>query len=209
MKRLLLVATMLMVALLSAGCKMSINMETTVLPSTEMDQSVIITYEGLPEEAMQNVKSEETALAENGWTQEVTTEGDTVVMRATRHLQYGDDLFPPTEGGADSPKPRYDLQVVDTPEYREYSLSILMQSDESAASPTSAETAVDPEMAEFGAEIAEMMTDMMEFSWTINMPGEVVDTNADVRTENGGTWVFGQDQAKDRELKMVSRERKQ
>jgi hypothetical protein len=204
---------MLLVASLSAGCKMSMNMETTVLPSIEMDQSVTMKFEGFPEESLQDLQSEDAAMAKDGWTQEVTTEGDTVVMRAYKHLQNGDELFPPGKGD-DSPKPRYDLQVADTPEYREYSLSILVPADESAASPTPTEVAidpeVDPEMAEFGAEMARAMADMFEFSWTINLPGEVVDTNADVRTEKGGTWVFAMDQTQqDRELKLVSRERKQ
>ncbi len=119
-------------------------------------------------------------------------------------------MFPPGQVGDDSPDTQFDLEVIDRPSEREYRVTVTVPPSQESAAPTATpDPAMDPETARMAEEMAKMMMEMIKVTWTINVPGQVVETNADLATETGGTWEFGMDRIQQgRELKLISRERK-
>jgi hypothetical protein len=65
----------------------------------------------------------------------------------------------------------------------------------------------DPALQELEAQITEMLKELFQMSWTVKIPGEIVETNADEVSERGATWNLPFDRLEQgMELLIVSHE---
>ena len=207
MRRLLLAALVILAATALAGCKMNIDMTTVVQPGGEMDQEMLIKMEGFGDLTQGEVPPEGIAQSEDGWETEAWTEGEALFMRSTKRVQPGDPMFPPGQVDDETDQPEVALEIEDIPEGREYRMTILAKaSDDSSVAPPPTTDDMDPETRAMVEEMAKMVAQMFQVTWTISLPGEVVETNADIPTASGGIWMFTMDKAQEtREMRVVTR----
>ena len=145
--------------------------------------------------------------SEDGWETEAWTEGEALFMRSAKRVQPGDPMFPPGQVDDETDQPDVTLEIVDIPEGREYRMTILAKaSEDSTVVPPPTTDDMDPENRAMAEEMAKMVAQMFQVTWTISLPSEVVETNADIPTATGGIWMFPMDKAQEtREMRVVSR----
>lgn len=210
MNRLLILA-ILMAATVSVSCGTArIDLKTNVLSSGEVDQEVVIRGDGAIGEALKDSFRPEDSRKE-GWSADLKSEGNSYVLRMAKRLKKGESLFPPGKSGSSiggaGTDPKFDFTVTESLLEREYRLRVVLPPNGQAATTTpSAKTDYEKQMAQLGEQL---VRSMFKMTWTINLPGEVVETNADGATKTGGTWEFGLDHIQEgREMILVSRERR-
>jgi hypothetical protein len=212
-------------ALATTGCgRLLFNFTTDIRSADEISQEISMQAEGFFAEMMR--ESEQADQPEDeGWT--VQTESytdeadqDVYIVRLSR-VASAEELESkqlPVPGATEGQEPEVDFNVTPGPEFTEYRLRILFPPSPKPSALTSVrpepdapqltpEPTPDPALQELEAQITEMLKELFQMSWTVKIPGEIVETNADEVSERGATWNLPFDRLEQgMELLIVSHE---
>ncbi|HEY83297.1 MAG TPA: hypothetical protein G4O01_08455 [Dehalococcoidia bacterium] len=178
----LLLILQLVLALFPLGCgTVSIDLYTKVKPTGDVRQQVQISGTGM----MGNLVVSSDIIQEfkkDGW--EVTTshsEGSASLI-ATKDFEEGEEIAIPGFG-EDSSEISFQDAVFyekDRLVYKEYYFEVTIPG-----------TAIGLEEQDEFAELGKaMMKSVFNMSWTLDLPGRIVETNADVHDDESATWYF-------------------
>jgi hypothetical protein len=173
---------LLIAALFTMGCgTVDMNVHTQVKPSGDVIQELTIATTDM----MTGLIDSEFAadLESQGWEVTRTTSGETTTLFATREYSKNESVTVPgllEQDQADS----FKLHIKNYVVIKDYYLELTMPEDTSFDSELS-DGEVDGEDELF---TEEMIESMFRFSWTVTLPGKVVETNADEVSGNSATW---------------------
>jgi hypothetical protein len=188
-RRILLVALTVFSLLLSmvAGCDildldftMDLDYHTTVKASGDVIQEVRIEVTGMTDTMLEDAGfSGEDFLGEEGWDFDIESTDDSVVITGTADFILDEDgNIAQAEGGPDIPEGlsiRVEKGLLSTKYSVEYNAA-------------GGGDALFGEDGETGALALTLLGEMIDFSWTIALPGSVVESNADVIEGGSATW---------------------
>jgi len=198
MRQALIVALLALFLLLIAGCgTVDVNLHTTVKPSGDLIQEFRIEGSGIIGTLMTGPAFAEDFRKED-WQVEIEKSAGRTSLVATKHFKQGESVVIPSpslEGEEMSaPKETFledlDFEVRNGLLTKEYFFEMTLPGS-SAESPS---TEAKDEFTEFGAEFEEMIEEavqgMFSMSWTVTLPGQIVETNADSSEGSSATWYF-------------------
>lgn len=170
-----------------AGCgTLDMQLETDVKASGDYTQRVIITATGAIGESMATEDTPEEMTAE-GWEVNRTVSGDTVTLTASKDFSADDPFFLPDATGTDAGSPALDIREQNYFVFTDYSFSANIPADPE----TLGLEGTGGEFEEGFDELAQsFLQDMFSLSWTVNMPGEILESNADTVSGSSATWNF-------------------
>ena len=165
-------------SLISAGCgSVSVDFYTKVDPSGDYNQKISVTATGILGEQLitQNLTQSAT---NNGWTTTAGRNGDSVTFNASKQFHSGDNsnVFDAMGDNASIKLGDVNSHVSNGFFYKDYYFEGTIPSN--PINPDAKNTA----MADA------LMNSMFKMSWTIELPGQIVETNADTHTGNAATW---------------------
>lgn len=206
MRRLLVLLAL--VALISLACGTAkINLHTIVRSSGDTTQEVSIEATGMLASSMKESADPEKAKAD-GWTVTYEEKEDSFTTKMSRDFKREEMLRTPfgetkEEGAPTLAQPQASFKINDSLIAREYEFRVKLAGSQAAPS---AESSAEADQA--AQELMKSLTgDIFKVSWSITLPGEIVETNADSKTATTATWNFGFDTlAKEREMVVKSRE---
>lgn len=141
-------------------------------------------------------------MRQDGWTTDLKSQGSSTVLRMSKKLT-GSGTWPPSSGGATASTTsdtKFDFKVNDGLLYR------ITMPPSQVTPATLAKTDAERQGQQLGEQL---VRSSFQMAWTINLPGEITDTNADSRTDHGGTWEIGIDRLQNGlDMRISSRERK-
>ena len=186
--RVIIVTLIVALALVSlVGCgTVSIDLHTTVKASGDISQEIKVEGSGMmgafvtSEDALKDLRKE-------GWHVSIEHPGACVI--ATKNFEQGKTVVLP---GMEELKNQH-FRVRDLVILKEYFFEATIP-----ANPLGIEE--DDEFAEVGKAI---LRSMFSMSWTLTMPGEVIETNADAIDGNSATWYFDIDSLEKERYMMV------
>jgi len=189
----------LVLVLLAAGCGTAdINLHTIVHSSGEVTQEVNIKATGLMAEAFKESTADLSEAEAAGWQISKEETKDSISLKMSKRfsrreaeamtipLGMGTTSDEPSDGTT-KPTMRFDVQ--DSFFYRDYSLSIKLPPSETRA--PSEDGGKEEDLAEMSDEMLKALEEAFSFSWTVTLPGEITETNADERSGNSATWKLG------------------
>ena len=173
---------LLIAALLTTGCgTVDMNVHTRVKPSGDIIQELSIATTGMMTAL---VDSEFAAdLESQGWEVERTTSGETTTLVATMQYSKNEPMTVPGLLEQDQ-SDNFKLYVKNYVVIKDYYLELTLPEDPSF------ESELSDEELDGGDEVfsEEMMESMFKFSWTVTLPGKIVETNADEVSGSSATW---------------------
>lgn len=192
-----------LVAILAAGCGTAkINLHTIVKSSGDVTQEVSIEATGMLAEALKESADPDKAKAE-GWKVTSEEKENSFVTKMSRDFKRDELLQTPfgksSEEGAPVPsQPKSSFKVSDNLFRREYEFRLKLPGSEDKPP---------AEIDEATKELTKALMDIFKVSWSITLPGEIVETNADTKTATTATWNFTFDTiSKAREMVVRSQE---
>lgn len=204
------------VALLLAGCG-TIRMEgtTTVLSPNEAEQKVELNAEGLLGQALSSRTSVDD-LTKDGWSANLQRTGNSVHLSLTRRGSLAQAFDMPEGTAVGTKKPDARVDVKEGLFNREYHITVTLPPSDVAAGVGAAAQqpglngtpglTLPPEQMQ---QMRDMLKSAITFSWTIALPGKLVETNADRAATNSGTWELDLDRLQSGvEMRIVSSEGK-
>ena len=199
--RRLRIVPLLLALLLTACGTAQVEVTTTVLSPNEAEQQVSIRAEGMLGEALAaQLKPQETEL--EGWATEVVREqqGVRMVMKKRGSLQSVWDLPERMPAAANAAA---QVDVTNSLLGREYRVVVKLPPVNAGEGMLGA-SGIGPDQMR---QLQDMMAQSVTASWTINLPGDITETNADRKTAHGATWDLTVDRTRDgMELRIASRE---
>lgn len=171
------------------------NLHTTVKPSGDLIQELRIQGSGMmgnfisSSEFVENFKK-------NDWQAEVKKSDDLVSLVAIKNFKPGETMVIPSSSPDDEEMWLSEETLLNNFEIhnsiltREYFLEI----DLPGSSAENLSNKTEDEFTEFetGFEgmIEEVVKSMFSMSWTVTLPGKIIETNADTIEGNSATWYF-------------------
>jgi hypothetical protein len=161
---------------LMAGCgTIDINLETDFEPNGDFTQSLVYTATGEIGAALAE-SAGGLPDVQDGWQLNLEITGDETTLTATRSFEQGEAFnFPDSEG--DTP-----------PQITFESSGFLIFTDyrfQAAIPPGSSMGVSDEEIDELGSGV---LSSLFNISWTVNMPGEITESDADEIEGGSATW---------------------
>ncbi len=200
-----LAATAALVIVVSGCGTARVDLKTDVVSPQEVNQELLITADGAVGDSLRQSFDPE-KMRQDGWTTDLKSQGNGYVLRMSKKLTGSGSWLPASTGATSSTTSaaKFDYKVNEGFLDREYNLHIVLP-----ASPMTT-SAPKTELERQGQQLGEqLIRNSFNMAWTINLPGEVTDTNADSKTKNGGTWEIGFDgMQKGVDMRISSRERK-
>ena len=172
---------------LATGCdmldldfSMDLNYHTTVQTSGDVIQDIRIEVTGMTDTMLEESGfSEEAFLGEEGWDFNTESTDDSVIITGTSNYILDEDgNISQVEGGPEIPEGlsvRVDKSLLSTKYFVE--LNAAGSGDELFG-----------EGGEFGEMVEIMLGDMFNISWTITLPGKIVESNAGIVEGGSATW---------------------
>jgi len=190
-QRVVLVVVAIFLLLLSVvtGCEMldldftlNVDYHTTVKISGDIIQDIRLEITGMTDTMLEEAGfSEGFPLGGEGWDVETESTDDSVIITATGHYILDEDgNISQVEGGPEVPEVlsvRIEGGLLSTKYFAEINV-------------TQSGIGELGEGGEFGELAGIMLGDIFHFSWTITLPGSVVESNADIVEGGSATWVF-------------------
>lgn len=192
----ILLIILLLLIFLIVGCgTIDVSLHTTVKPSGDLVQEIRIQGSGMmgnfisSSEFVENFKKED-------WQTEIKKSDDLVSLIATKNFNPGETMIIPSSSSDNEEMWLSEGTLLNNFDIhnsiltREYFLEIdlLGSSTEDLGNKT------EDEFTEFetGFEgvIEEIVKSMFSMSWTITLPGKIIETNADTIEGNSATWYF-------------------
>lgn len=176
-------ATSLVLLPIIAGCgTVNINLQTTVKPSGDFTQQFKIEGTGMMgsllggSETIQSFKQE-------GW--KVTTERstDSVSLIATKEFRWNENIVIPSLDGEEIALKNLSSHVRDYIVLKDYLFEVTIPGNPTGTVGTETGTEYE-ELAKL------MLKGMFNMSWTLTLPGKIVESNADTIEDNSATWYF-------------------
>jgi len=178
----LLIFTLLIIVFLASCGTVSVDLHTKVQPSGDFTQQVKI--EGtemmgnlvVSQEIIQKFKRE-------GWEVDTSRSGNTASLVATKDFEEGEDVVIPSfsEDSSDFSFKNEVFYIKDRFVFKEYYYEVTIPE-----TPLDA-IAGNDEFATLGLAVLQSMFNM---SWTLDLPGKIVETNADKYGDESATWYF-------------------
>ena len=157
------------------------NVHTRVKPSGDIIQEITIATTGMMTEL---IESEFAANMESqGWEVERTTSGETSILVAT--TKYSKDELMTIPGLLEQDQSdNFKLHIKNYVIIKDYYLELTLPED------TSFESELPDEELDGEDDIfsEEMLESMFKLSWTVTLPGKIMETNADEVSGNSATW---------------------
>jgi hypothetical protein len=165
-------------SLVSTGCgSVSVDFYTKVDPSGDYNQQISVTATGILGEQLitQNLTQSAT---NNGWTATAGRNGDSATFNASKQFHSGDKstVFDAMGDNASIKLGDINSRISNGFFYKDYYFEGTIPSN--PINPDANNTA----MADA------LLNSMFKMSWTIELPGKIVETNADTHTGNAATW---------------------
>lgn len=172
--------------ILLAGCgTLDMQLETDVRTSGNYTQKVIITATGALGESLVTEGGADEMTAD-GWQVTQTQSGDTVTLTASKDFSPDDPFFLPDATGTEATSPVLDIQSKNNFLFTDYSFTVNIPSDPEALG-------LEPDAGEYAELTLGLLKNIFTMSWTVNMPGEITNSNADVVNGSTATWDFDVD----------------
>ena len=179
---LLLTVLICSIIVVLSGCgTISVDLYTTVEPSGGLNQEIEIEGTGMvgnlvvSPDTIQDFKKE-------GWKVSTSRTGDSAFLNASKVFSQGAEIDIPgfAEEGQETGLKNINSSISDRIFFKEYYFEAtipgnLFNIDEN------------DEFAEFGKA---MLSAMFSMSWTLDLPGEIIETNADTYDKDTATWYF-------------------
>jgi hypothetical protein len=182
----ILIITIAAGLILLAGCgTLDMKLETDITSSGNYTQKVIITATGAIGESLVAEGGSEEMTAE-GWEVNQTLSGDTVTLTASKDFSQEDPFFLPDATGTGADSPVLDIQRQNYFLFTNYSFIVNIPSDPEALG-------LEATVGEYDDLTLGMLKNMFTMSWTVNMPGEITSSNAEVVSGSSATWNFDVD----------------
>jgi hypothetical protein len=179
--RAFLIVSLLLISI-STGCgTLSINFHTMIKTSGDIVQQIRFEGSGMMATALDE-GSFETELERGGWKVDIERTDESVALVATKNLSRDETiLIPQLEGGEPSAVGSVFLRSEDGLLTKEYFIEIDV-----------AASGEQPEVSngEFEELAGMMLEGMFDVSWTITLPGKIVESNADFVEGGSATWEF-------------------
>jgi hypothetical protein len=199
-------ALALILTVLVGGCGTArVDLKTDVISPTDVSQELLITADGAFGESLKQ-SFDPNKMRQDGWTTDLKSQGNGYVLRMNKKLSGSGNWLPASAGDTASATSgtNFDFKVNEGLLDREYNLHIVLPPNQLATS--APKTDAERQGQQLGEQL---IRSAFKLSWAVNLPGELIETNADSRTKNGGTWEIGYDGlTKGVDMRISSRERK-
>lgn len=180
-----IMAMFLLLASIMAGCgTLDINLHTTVERSGDFIQQIRFEADG-PIASLLEEPEFTADFEKDGWKMTAERSEDSVTIVVTRRFSSEEvATLPEMAAGPTTPEvfsPRVEGGFFAT----DYLLEVTLPGN-----PDVADEFAEDESAEFGEFAKQMLEGMFNISWTITLPGKIVESNADVIEGGSATWNF-------------------
>jgi len=188
-----LVSGFVLLLLLLAGCgTIDVNFHTTVKPSGDLVQEFRVDATGMIGSSLGTPEVTED-LKSQGWDVSIERSGDSASLIAKKDFKRGETpIIPSLSLGTDeataSEETRLEslnFDVRDRLLFKEYTFEMTLP-----GSPASTETDAEGQFPQLDKAMEEALKAMFSISWTVSLPGTIVETNADSTSGGSATWNF-------------------
>jgi len=187
---------LLFLIFLIAGCgTIDVNLHTTVKPSGDLFQEIQIQGSGMMGNYISNSELIE-SYREEDWQTEIKKSDDVVSLIATKNIDSKEitSVLNSTQDNGEIWLPGElkinNFEIHNSILTKEYLLDI----DIPGSSTEDLSNETEDEFSELGTvfdeTMEELVKNMFSMSWTITLPGKIIETNADNIEENSATWYF-------------------
>lgn len=179
---LLLLSVVTSCEMLDLDFTLNVDYHTTVKSSGEVIQDIRLEITGMTDTMLEEAGfTEGFPLGGEGWDVTTETTDDSVIITATgNYILDKEGNISQVEGGPEVPEVM-SVRVEGGLLYTKYFAEI---------NATQSGMGEIGEGGEFGELVGIMLGDIFHFSWTITLPGSVVESNADIVEGGSATWVF-------------------
>jgi len=182
--KVIIVLQLFLALLLSLGCgTIDMNFHTRVKPSGNILQEITIASTGMMTSIVDaQIMSD---MEDEGWQVERSTSGETTTVVSTREFSRNSQLAVPGFLGEDQ-SDNFKFNIKNYLVFKEYYFELTIPESNSVNREASADN------QDEGSNLIsdEMLESMFKFSWTVTLPGKIIDTNADQVSGNSATWNF-------------------
>jgi hypothetical protein len=172
----------LLLTLCAAGCgTLSIDLYTKVDSNGQVVQQIKTTGTGMMGSLMTEDQTMQQELKGEGWQVSISRSNDSSSLTMMKGFASIEEVLIPDFTGEESFGTIQDpiFLIEDKFLYKEYTLEITI--------PPSSVNSEEDEFSELGKA---MMQEMLSLSWTIDIPGDIIQTNADEHNADSATWYF-------------------
>ncbi len=175
--------------LLVSACTLKMEYTLNVLDAESASAEILLSGDDLLAMMLQE-GFEDGEFAKDGWTAEEVTRSEDLFVVRLRHAPGPLDEMMKGLEDEEMAQPSATLTTKELPSFVEYRLEMSVppsEPDTDADGSTSA-TGMDGAGIALDDESDAFIDELMLFSYTINLPGSIVESNADKQSEQGGTW---------------------
>ena len=189
MKKRLIIPGLAVLALLLpllAGCgQIDVNLHTTIKPSGDLVQEVMFTGSGMMAGFLDD--AEATAdLEMEGWEVTIERSANSSTLIASREFSADEVLAIPDLSGDETALENYDFRVQNYFLFTDYIIEVTLPGNPVDV-PTDDLTGLDGFDDDI---ISQLLQGLFSMSWSITLPGEITESNADSIQDSTATWVF-------------------
>lgn len=191
----LIIASIISLIILVGCGRLDINLRTNVTAQGDVIQEIVTAGSGKMGDYLRNGYSSQ-GYSEDGWQANIQENDDNSVTVTQRKVfKPGETTLLPTT--STKTLTGVDFHVDNYIVVKEYFLSFTIP-----GSPPTEQTTPN----QYTQWAQDLVNSMFGMSWTITLPGEILQTNADVKKDNSATWKFNaQSLQKDRYIMIKSR----
>ncbi len=171
---------------LLAGCgQIDVNLHTTIKPSGDLVQEVRFTGSGMMAGFLDD--AEATAdLEMEGWEVTIERTANSSTLTASRNFSADEVLAIPDLSGDETALENYDFSVRNYFLFTDYIIEVILPGNP-VDIPTDDLTGLDGFDDDI---ISQLLEGLFSMSWSITLPGEITESNADSVQDNTATWFF-------------------
>lgn len=171
---------------LLAGCgQIDVNLHTTIKPSGDLVQEVMFTGSGMmagfldDAEAIGDLETE-------GWEVTIERTANSSTLTASRNFSADEVLAIPDLSGDEAALENYDFSVRNYFLFTDYIIEVILPGNP-VDIPTDDLTGLDGFDDDI---ISQLLQGLFSMSWSITLPGEITESNADSVQDSTATWIF-------------------
>ncbi|GEM_PF-4481735 len=204
MKRLPILALLAVMTLVLTACGTAkIDVTTTVLSPEEAEQRLTMRADGMIAQAMGERLTPED-VEKDGWKATIQKSGDVATLDMVRKSGLRDAWDMPESLSGDGKKPEVDVGVTDGLLSRDYHVVLKIPATSMPNDLGDGQVL----NAQQQQQLQQMLQQAFKITWTVTLPGDITDTNADRRNGNSsGSWDLTLDRLQSgMEVRIASRE---
>ena len=171
---------------LLAGCgQIDVNLHTTIKPSGDLVQEVMFTGSGMMAGFLDD--AEATAdLEMEGWEVTIERSASSTTLTASQDFSADEVMTIPGLAGDETTLENYDFRVQNYFLFTDYIFEVTLPGDPMDI-PTDDLTGLDGFDDDI---ISQLLQGLFSMSWSITLPGEITESNADSVQDSTATWIF-------------------